>query len=133
MTPPSGGVTIGARVSALAKARGLSKSELARRLKTSYRMVHKWTSGAQLPERESLLKLAGVLGVTIEELLGVAAGQDPPFEAWGEFLASDQGVTITPDERRALQVIPWPPGQEPTITGYLMMLAALRSGTRPRT
>lgn len=95
-------------------------------------MVHKWTSGTQLPDRESLLLLSGALGVTIEELLGVAAGQDPPFGAWVEFVSSDQGASMTADERRALQSMAWPSGQEPTITGYLMMLAALRSGTRPR-
>lgn len=132
LVPSVRGATIGERISTSRGRRGWTKAELARRIGKSWRLLHKWESGEQSPDRESLQLLAGVLGVTIEELLGVAAGQDPPFASWPEFVASPPGSEMTPDERRALQSFAWPQGTEPTVSGYVMVLAALRSGTRPR-
>jgi transcriptional regulator with XRE-family HTH domain len=124
--------TIGGRIAAARVSRGWKKAELARRLGKSWRLLHKWETDEQPPDRESLRLLSGVLGMTIEELLGVAAGQDPPWSAWREFLEAPEAATMDAGERRALQSLAWPPGREPTVAGYLMTLAALRGGTRPR-
>lgn len=67
--------------------------------------------------------------MTLEELLGVAAGQSPPFESWQAFLSTPEGQTTTEDERRTLQAIPWPPGREPTVASYQIALASLRTTT----
>jgi transcriptional regulator with XRE-family HTH domain len=135
-TPPldtsRSGSTIGQRIAAAREARGWTKAELARKIGKSWRLLHKWENDEQPPARESLLLLAQVLGVTIEELLGVAEGQEPPFAAWREFLLTPQGGDITAGERRMLQSLAWPPGLEPTVTGYVMTLAAIRSGTTRR-
>jgi transcriptional regulator with XRE-family HTH domain len=132
LAQPVAGASIGARIAEARERRGWKKADLARALGKSWRLVHKWETGEVQPERESIRRLAEVLAVTIEELLGVAEGQDPPFEAWSAFLETSEGRSMDPGERRMMQALPWPPGREPTLAGYLMMLAALRGGSRSR-
>jgi transcriptional regulator with XRE-family HTH domain len=95
--------------------------------------VHDWTTGKSSPNPDHLRKIAEVLPVTLDELLGVAAGQDPPFAAWAAFLQTAEGAALTPDERRTLQAIPWPPGREPTTASYQIALASLRTTTARQT
>jgi transcriptional regulator with XRE-family HTH domain len=121
---------IGQRIAAARESRGWTKSELGRKIGKSYRMVQKWETGDQGPDRESLALLSEVLGVTLEELLGVAEGQDPPFAAWHEFLATPQGQSMTPGERRMLQSIVWP--GDPPLAAYMAALMAAKI-TTPRT
>lgn len=66
------------------------------------------------------------------ELLACVEGSAPPFPAWREFLATEAGVSATRAERYALRTMLWPPGREPTVDGYVAVLAVLRTGTRPR-
>lgn len=127
----SGG-SIGERIAVARERRGMSKSELGHAIGKTYRQVQKWEKGEVQPERDSIRLVAQVLAVTIEELLGVAEGQDPPFAAWREFIATSDGQTMSAGERRMLQSLAWPDGREPTVGGYLMFLAALRGGTRAR-
>lgn len=96
-----------------------------------WQTVQYWVLGRSVPTGERAAALARVLGMTLDELLGVAAGQDPPFAAWREFLASPEGQSMTPGERRTLQAIAWPPGTEPTTAAYAVVLAGVRL-TRPR-
>jgi transcriptional regulator with XRE-family HTH domain len=126
------GHTIGERINAALLRAGVSQAELARRIGKSAPNVNRWARGSKEPEPGSLVLIAGALGVTVDELLGVAEGQEPPFAAWREFLATPEGASITAAESRALRTIAWQPGHEPTVAGYLMMLAGLRGGTRPR-
>lgn len=120
------GVSIGDRIRLARERAGLSKSELGRAVGSSYRLVHRWEIDEQAPSADYLRRIAGALHVTIEELLGVAAGQDPPFKAWHVFLETPEGVGLSADERRALQSIAWPSGVEPTVIAYAMMLSAIR-------
>jgi transcriptional regulator with XRE-family HTH domain len=111
----------------------VSKAELARALgHRDQSQVSKWISGTKEPGSGSLRRVAEILAVTVDELLGVAEGQEPPFEAWQEFLATDAGQSMTPGERRALCAFAWPPELEPTVSGYVALLGAMRVGTRPR-
>lgn len=125
------GGDIGERISDAIERSGLSKSEVGRRIGTKYRVVHTWTTGTKVPGGDYLHKLAQVLGVSIDELLGVAHGQDPPFAAWSEFLATTEGGSMTEGERRTLQSMAWPPGRAPTVAAYQIALAAVRA-TQPR-
>lgn len=68
--------------------------------------------------------MARVCGVTIEELLGVATGQAPPWESWAVFLDTREAETMTGSERMALQSFAWP--SEPSVSQYLMLLAVVR-------
>jgi transcriptional regulator with XRE-family HTH domain len=130
---PVAGASIGERIARARDRKGWTKADLARETGKGWRAVHKWETGEVQPDRESIRLLAQVLAVTIEELLGVAVGQDPPFAAWKEFLATSEGASMNDGERRMMQALPWPPGREPTLAGYLMMLAAVRGGSRERT
>lgn len=130
---PLRGATLGERlVDALEQASFLegtkvTKAELARRLGVRWATVHDWTSNTTAPSAEHLRQIAEVMPVDLEELLGVAAGQDPPFEAWPAFLATAEGRGITAEERRSLQGIPWQRGREPTVASYQIALASLRT------
>lgn len=125
-TPISGG-DVGERIKAARLRRGWRKVDLANALEINWRALHKWEIGSQRPNRESLIKLAKALEVSIEELLGVAEGQDPPFPAWHEFLATELGKTVTPEERLSLQSMRWLPGTAPNVALYTTGLLMLRS------
>jgi transcriptional regulator with XRE-family HTH domain len=126
------GASIGERIDAAMRRAKVSQAELARRIGVRPEEISKWRRGPGKPRADTLRLLAAELRVTVDELLGVAAGQDPPFPAWADFLSTPEAASLDDGERRALQSLAWPPGREPTLAGYLMTLAALRGGTRPR-
>jgi len=127
------GGNVGERIDAARIALGISKADLARALgHKTVAQVSKWISGTKDPSPGSLRALSEVLRVTVDELLGVAEGQDPPFGAWREFLASPEAAGLTVEERRALRSFAWPALREPTVTGYVAILGAMRVGSRPR-
>jgi transcriptional regulator with XRE-family HTH domain len=134
--PLVAGASIGERIEARLKQTGMSQVELARRLGIDrVQTVNDWIAGRQNPRAEHLRLMRAVLEMTIDELLGVADGQDPPFEAWGTFRGEleKNGDRLAPDEERALKSIFWPEGKEPTVFGYQSQLALLRGGgVRPR-
>lgn len=59
----------GERIYALRKAKGLSQKELGALLDVSNKAVSKWETGAAIPKTETIIKLASVLDVSVEELL----------------------------------------------------------------
>lgn len=79
---------IAAFITAKRKALGLTQTELAEKLAVSFQAVSKWENGT-LPNIELLVELAGVLGVTVDELLN---GQEQSPEA---FSYSKAGVDIS--------------------------------------
>lgn len=129
--PDSGalrGSTLGERLAdAIRRYVDDNKSEFARRVGKDRRLVHSWLDDEKRPDADSLRLIAETLPVTLEELLGVATGQAPPFPAWVDFLATPEGLAMTPGERRALQSIAWPPGRAPTVASYQIALAAMRT------
>lgn len=124
---PLQGRTLGERLADAIDRHAESKSAFARAVGKQYRLVHAWTSDEKAPDADSLRRIAEVLPVTLEELLGVATGQEPAFEAWATFLTTTQGRSLSDGERRALQSIYWPPGKVPSVTSYQIALAALRA------
>ena len=52
----------------LRRAKGLSQEALAEKLGLSRQAVAKWESGASRPSTENLLALAGIFGVSLDEL-----------------------------------------------------------------
>lgn len=112
---------------------GLRKAHLAERVGVTWGTVNNWTRDEVVPGGDNLRRIAEVTGVTLDELLGVATGQEPPFPAWKRFLdqLESEGIEMSADQRRALASIAWPPGEEPTVASYQAMLAGLRT-TKPR-
>lgn len=121
------GATLGARLLDAIDLRGTNMNRVAKAIGVQWQTVQHWTLDKSKPSADNLRLLSEVIGVTIEELLGVAAGQDPPFEAWGAFLLTVDGQSMAEPERRSLQAIPWPPGSEPTVASYMMALATIRT------
>lgn len=70
--------TIGKRISALRKARGMKQEELAERLDVSGQAVSKWENDQTCPDIGLLPRLARVFGVTTDYLLTGEQEQEPP-------------------------------------------------------
>ena len=61
--------TIGKRIAALRRQKGLKQEELAERLGVSPQAVSKWENDQTCPDISLLPKLAQMLGVSVDELL----------------------------------------------------------------
>lgn len=62
-------MTLGENITRLRAARGLSQGTLAEALDVSRQSVSKWETDASVPELDKLMKLAGLFGVTLDELV----------------------------------------------------------------
>lgn len=71
------------------KAKGLTQTELARRLFVTPQTVSKWEAGISFPDIENLCKLTTVLQTTPDRLLGIGAEGEPCY------LGIDAGGTKT--------------------------------------
>lgn len=56
-------------ISALRKEKGLTQKEVAERLFISPKAISKWETGVNIPDTSLLIPLAGMLGVSVTELL----------------------------------------------------------------
>lgn len=67
-----------------------------------------------------------------DELLDVAAGHEPAFDAWGAFLSEleAEGDALTEDEARALRSLVWPTRKVPSARSYWHALSMLRTTLR---
>lgn len=61
---------IGKRIAELRKANGLTQMGLADALGISFQAVSNWERGNTMPDISKLQELAGILGVSVDELLG---------------------------------------------------------------
>ena len=65
------------------ESRGLSKGELARRMGVDRRVITRWESGAHVPQRANLQRLALILNVPLSyflsdgDELGASDGDEP--------------------------------------------------------
>ena len=71
-------MTLGEKISALRAARGMKQDELAAALGVSRQSVSKWETGASVPELDKLVQLAGLFGVTLDELAGLGPPSPEP-------------------------------------------------------
>ena len=62
-------MTIGKRIAALRREKGLKQDDLARMLEVSPQAVSKWENDQTCPDISLLPKLAQILGVSVDELL----------------------------------------------------------------
>lgn len=61
--------TLGAKIAALRKEKGMTQLELAHQLGITDKAVSKWERDLSCPDVGSLPKLAQILGVTVDELM----------------------------------------------------------------
>lgn len=54
-------------------------------------------------------------------------GNEPPYKAWRDFLATDDGRAADPRHKAILASVDWPEGQSPTVRLYKLMLLNLQS------
>ena len=80
-------MTIGKRIAALRREKGLKQDDLAQMLEVSPQAVSKWENDQTCPDISLLPKLAKILGVTVDELLSGKQELQPV-------------VTLVPKEQR---------------------------------
>jgi len=102
--------------------------------------VYDWLGTPSKPPRQhpsaaTLRRIAEVLGMTTDELLGMAEGQEPPFSAWSEFLQAlaGRGDKLSSRERRKLAMMHFEEDEEPTVGTYELQLATFRTTLKKRT
>ena len=59
------------------KLRGMTQEELAETLDISRQAVSKWENGESVPDMDKLIRLGDVLGVSLDELAGIASAPAP--------------------------------------------------------
>ncbi len=72
------GVFMQLKIKELREENGLTQKKLAELLGNAQRNVSNWESGASEPDCETIVKLADVFGVTIDELFGREPTDAPP-------------------------------------------------------
>ena len=80
-------ITVGKRIAALRREKGLKQDDLAQQLEVSPQAVSKWENDQTCPDIGLLPKLAKVLGVSVDELLSGKQEAQPV-------------VTLVPEEQR---------------------------------
>lgn len=80
-------MTIGKRIAALRREKGLKQDDLAQMLEVSPQAVSKWENDQTCPDIALLPKLAQILGVSVDELLSGKQEMQP-------------AVTLVPEEQR---------------------------------
>jgi transcriptional regulator with XRE-family HTH domain len=125
---------IGDRVAARMRALGwvlddgrLDVRALARAARVEWQTAQTWTQGTRVPTMKSATKMAGALGISVQELLGVSAGAEPTNGAWRTFLDTPEGRSMTPEERRAVGRFLPPDGRSPSVLMYQFALVAARA------
>ena len=71
-------MTLGERLARLRNQKGLSQDALAEALGVSRQSVSKWETDASIPELDKLVRLSGLSGVSLDELV---SGSSPAVPA----------------------------------------------------
>ncbi len=71
---------IGANIASLRKSQGMTQAELAERINYSDKAVSKWERGESIPDAVTLLQLARLFGVTVDEVMGAAPPEAQPIQ-----------------------------------------------------
>ncbi len=72
---------LGETICRLRTKAGLSQNDLAQALEVSRQSVSKWETGASVPELDKLVKMAGLFGVSLDELVKGKAPEPQPEQA----------------------------------------------------
>lgn len=94
---------VGRRIAELRKSAGLTQRQLADKMGTAWSNVAYWERGADAPPGTALAKLAHVLGVSVDDLLGTAKPKPKKSVAQGRLQRVFESVAKLP--RRQQQKI----------------------------
>lgn len=94
--------TLGEKLQALRRSRGMSQEQLAEQTAVSRQAVSKWELGESVPELDKVVLLSEVFGVTTDYLLKEAAGPFPPETAQSQ---SETARTSSPRRTLAAQAM----------------------------
>jgi transcriptional regulator with XRE-family HTH domain len=116
---------LGQRIARARTAAGLNRNQLARALATSWQHVDHWEKGRTQPSLESLRRIAEVLGVSVDHLLGLRE----PMRAGAleRFLAELAPADLSAEEEQWLRSAPLPENATPQ--HYLRLLESVRGVT----
>jgi transcriptional regulator with XRE-family HTH domain len=127
------GQSIGERIAWARERAGLNKNRFARELGTSWQHVDHWEKGRTEPSLSSMRRIAELLGVSIDFLLGVRdePGSDEP-RGLAQFLEGLAPPDLTEHEAEWLRSAPVD-AREATPEDYLRLLENLRGiGATPK-
>lgn len=128
--------SIGERIAWARERAKLNKNRFARELGTSWQHVDHWEKGRTEPSLASMRRIAELLGVSVDFLLGVRDEPDalPAPSAIERFLNELAPPDLTEEEEQWLRRAPVDE-REATPEGYLRLLENLRgigSGAPPK-
>lgn len=94
------------RLRTLRSARKLTQTRLAELLDISPRVYSRWETGGVTPHFDTIVRLAELLGVSLDELAGRGGAQSPPTIRNHELHRLYQKVDLLSDEdQKALLVV----------------------------
>lgn len=129
------GQSIGERIAWARERAGLNKNRFARELGTSWQHVDHWEKGRTEPSLASMRRIAELLGVSIDFLLGVRddPSSEEPKKGLAHFLERLAPPDLTEHEEEWLRSAPVD-ARVATPEDYLRLLENLRGiGVTPRT
>jgi transcriptional regulator with XRE-family HTH domain len=105
--PPAPPIRIGERIAWARERAGLNKNRFARELGTSWQHVDHWEKGRTEPSLASLRRIAELLSVSLDFLLGAGhVPEAPPPSGLERFFAELAPPDLTPDEEEWLRRAP---------------------------
>ena len=94
--------TLGTMIAELRKQHGMTQLELAEKMGVTDKAVSKWERDLSCPDINSIPNLAGIFGVSVEELMQVKKTAEAPAGKAGEILeiapkavAMAMGIAVT--------------------------------------
>ena len=92
-------MSVGEKIAAARKAKGWSQENLAEEIRVSTQAVSKWESGKSEPDKDHLVMLSGLLGLSLEELL--ADRPAPVFDLGSPYFNPDRMYTYVKAKAQA--------------------------------
>jgi hypothetical protein len=88
-----------------------------------------WLKGTlnELPHTANLEAVARGLDMTLDELLGLAIGEEPTSQAWRDFLETPEGRSMDVEERRWVGSRTPRPGKSADVMFYKLQLLSART------
>lgn len=128
-------LAVARRITQARERAGLNRSQLAKACGTTWAHVDRWegTEKPTMPGPVHLARIAEATGTTVDWLLGQGAEavveRAPAYPALADFLATEEGRTVSPPERAQLEAQRWK--NPPTRLSYHYLLSAIRAGVAP--